>query len=137
MRDAVVDPTPLPAAVAAGSLDPLIRAIEEHLASLGAALRDRDAIAIETHAHGLHQALALAIQRFGQAARLPGGVPPPLRERLARAGAQVAAQRESLARATSALDRAIDVLMPAPVRPLAYAAGGGLQRPPRADHLNA
>ena len=40
-------------------------------------------------------------------------VPAPLRHRLAVASAQVAAQRQSLARATAALDRAIDVLIPA------------------------
>jgi hypothetical protein len=39
-------------------------------------------------------------------------VPPPLRERLKLASGLVASQRESLARATAALDRAIDVLMP-------------------------
>ena len=35
-----------------------------------------------------------------------------LRQRLALAGGQVAAQREALARATASLDRAIDVLIP-------------------------
>jgi hypothetical protein len=39
-------------------------------------------------------------------------VPPALRERLAQASGQVVAQRESLARATAALDRALDVLLP-------------------------
>ena len=39
-------------------------------------------------------------------------MPPALRRRLASASGQVAAQRESLARATAALDRAIDVLLP-------------------------
>ena len=37
-----------------------------------------------------------------------------LRQRLALAGGQVAAQREALARATASLDRAIDVLIPRP-----------------------
>ena len=48
---------------------------------------------------------------FTQVAR-SGPVPPELRRRLATASGQVAAQRESLARATAALDRAIEVLMP-------------------------
>jgi hypothetical protein len=39
-------------------------------------------------------------------------VPSALRNRLAHASGQVAAPRESLARATAALDRAIDVLLP-------------------------
>ena len=57
------------------------------------------------------QQLAQAIVSFSEAAR-SGAVPPNLRHRLALAGGRVAAQRESLARATAALDRAIDVLMP-------------------------
>ena len=140
MLDAAVDPLPPPSAIAIGGpggLDPLVGAIEERLVLLGGALRDRDATAIETHSHELHRALALAIQRFSHAARLPGGVPAPLRTRLARAGAQVAAQRESLARATAALDRAIDVLIPSPSLPVAYAARGGMDRPLRADHIDA
>ena len=39
-------------------------------------------------------------------------MPPALRDRLATASGQVVAQRESLARATAALDRALDVLLP-------------------------
>ena len=39
-------------------------------------------------------------------------MPPALRDRLAQASSQVVAQRESLARATAALDRALDVLLP-------------------------
>jgi hypothetical protein len=92
-------------------LETLLTAIEHQLAALGDALGDRDAQAIERHAGELHRALATAVQRFVQAAR-SGGVPPALRARLAHASGQVAAQRESLARATAALDRAIDVLMP-------------------------
>ena len=38
--------------------------------------------------------------------------PLALRDRLAQASGQVVAQRESLARATAALDRALDVLLP-------------------------
>ena len=87
------------------------------------------------HAGELHRALALAIDRFSQAAR-SGGVPPPLRRRLAMASGQVAAQRESLARATVALDRAIDVLLPHTAASSTYAPtglndrallGGGIQ----------
>jgi hypothetical protein len=111
------------------TLEDAITAIEQRLAALGLALRDRDARAIELHSQALHQALASAIQRFTHAAREPGGVSPGLRRRLVMAGGQVAAQRESLARATAALDRAIDVLMPTTTGPAAYAAHGGLQRP--------
>jgi uncharacterized membrane protein YccC len=92
-------------------LEAFLAAVEQRLSALGDALRDQDVSAIEQHANELHRALATAVQHFSQVARR-GGVPPPLRKRLAHATAKVAAQRESLARATAALDRAIDVLMP-------------------------
>jgi hypothetical protein len=92
-------------------LETPLAAVEARLASLGTALRDNDSAAIEAEAGELHRALASAIAQFGHAAR-QGGLPPPLRHRLALAGGQVAAQREALARATAALDRAIDVLLP-------------------------
>jgi hypothetical protein len=85
--------------------------VEGCLNQLGEALLRRDTPAIEQHAARLHQALAAAIASFSEAAR-NGAVPPNLRSRLVQAGGRVAAQRESLARATAALDRAIDVLMP-------------------------
>lgn len=94
-------------------LEGLIARVETHLAALGEALRQRDSQGIETHATELHKALAHAMDGFTQAARR-GPVPRPLRHRLAQASGQLAAQRESLARATAALDRAIDVLMPRP-----------------------
>jgi hypothetical protein len=118
-------------------LEGAIASIEERLAALGAALRDCDERAVEAHAHELHRALAAAVQRFSQAARQPGGVAPQLRQRLMAASGQVAAQRESLARATAALDRAIDVLMPSPLPAAAYGAHGGLARQPRAEPLGA
>lgn len=93
-------------------LEVALTQVELGLAALGDALRDRDAGAIDRQASELQRALATAVQRFAQAARR-GGVPPALRQRLATTSGQVAAQRESLARATAALDRAIDVLLPA------------------------
>jgi hypothetical protein len=88
----------------------------------GVMLKADDPAALETAASELHRALSSAVDTFKVAARR-GGVPAPMRQRLALASAQVAAQRESLARATAALDRAIDVLMPAPVV-AGYGAGG-------------
>ena len=117
------------------SLDDAVGAIEHRLHALSGALCDREAAAIEFHSQALHQALAAAIQRFAGAARQPGGVPPALRQRLALAGGQVAAQRESLARATAALDRAIDVLMPSPAGTAGYAAHGGIDRTQPGSHF--
>jgi hypothetical protein len=108
--------------------------VEGQLAQLGAALRLNDPQALESAASGLHRALAAAIDHFRHAAR-SGGVPAPLRQRLATATAQVAAQRESLARATAALDRAIDVLIPG--APPTYSAAGAAARAASSGSLRA
>jgi hypothetical protein len=103
---------PHPASLEPGAeLEHALASVEQRLASLGEALRARDAQAIDQHAAELHRALADAVHCFAHAARA-GGVPPALRRRLAHASGEVAAHRESLARATAALDRAIDVLLP-------------------------
>lgn len=100
--------------------------METRLAALATALHARDTAAIDLHSTELHGALARAVSHFAAATR-NGGAPPALRRRLARAGGMVAAQRESLARATAALDRAIDVLMPS-VGGTLYTAEGGADR---------
>lgn len=92
-------------------LETALAAVEHRLSALGMALCVRDTVGIDLHATELHRALATAVDQFALAARR-GSVPPALRHRLANTSGQVAAQRESLARATAALDRAIDVLMP-------------------------
>jgi hypothetical protein len=92
-------------------LESALAAVEGQLTALGDALCERDSAGIDVHATELHRALAAAVDHFARAARL-GSVPVAMRHRLASASGQVAAQRESLARATAALDRAIDVLMP-------------------------
>jgi hypothetical protein len=132
-------PTPFdatPGSSPAAPLEASLEAVEAHLAALGLALRDRDAAAVECHATDLHRALAAAMQRFAQASRQAGGVPQPLRQRLALAGGQVAAQRESLARATASLDRAIDVLLP-PSPAAVYGHPGLAERPLASAGLQA
>jgi hypothetical protein len=123
----------------AHAVDPVLESalgdVEARLSALGEALRARDAAAIESHAAELHRALARAVDRFTAAAR-QGSVPPPLRRRLASASGQVAAQRESLARATAALDRAIDVLIPRDV-PALYSAIGATERGLRGGSVQA
>jgi hypothetical protein len=102
-------------------LESMMQKVEAELAALGEALRQHDGLAIEDHAQQLQRALELAVDGFTLAAR-SGSIPPPLRSRLAQAGRRVAAQRESLARATIALDRAIDTLLPRDQSP-GYGAG--------------
>jgi hypothetical protein len=107
------------AAQAEDELNQSLEMVEQHLTSLGQAVRGRDSDAIDRNAVLLHKALATAVDRFSSAARR-GRIPEPLRKRLAAASGQVAAQRESLARATAALDRAIDVLIPREASAAAY-----------------
>lgn len=112
-----------------------LAALEERVLALGEALRERDAARIESEAAALHRALAGAVDQFGRAARL-GPIPAPLRRRLMAAGAQVAAQREVLARATASLDRAIDVLLPAAAHGV-YSASGATERPGQTGQASA
>jgi len=116
-------------------LETRLAGVESRLGGLGAALRARDAAAIDLHAVELHQALAAAVEEFSKAAR-SGPVPPALRSRLASASGQVAAQRESLARATAALDRAIDVLLPRDAGAL-YSSWGAAERSLRGGVIQA
>ncbi len=116
----------------ATELERPLRAVEDSLTALGLALHRQDSQAVDRVAAELHAALAAAVDHFTRAAR-SGGVPPVLRQRLALAGGQVAAQREALARATASLDRALDVLMPRHATPHSgtmplYSAAGGADR---------
>jgi hypothetical protein len=123
------------ATAAATPLEDSLGHVESRLAALGTALRARDAAAVDLHAVELHRALATAVDEFTSAARA-GRVPPALRTRLASASGQVAAQRESLARATAALDRAIDVLLPRDAGGL-YSSWGGAERNLRGGAIQA
>jgi hypothetical protein len=116
-------------------LETAVSAVETRLAALGDSLRSRDSIGIDVHATELHRALAMAVDQFAVAAR-QGSVPPALRNRLANTSGQVAAQRESLARATAALDRAIEVLMPRDGTSL-YSTLGGTDRAARGGSILA
>jgi len=100
-------------------LEARLAAVEVRLVALGNALRARDPADIDLHASELHRALAIAVTHFSDAART-GPLPPALRNRLATASGQVAAQRESLA-------RAIDVLLPRDSMAL-YSAYGAADR---------
>ncbi len=112
----------------ASELERPLAAVEMQLGALAQALTQQDVGAVDRAASDLHAALAAAVDQFTRAAR-NGGVPLPLRQRLALAGGQVAAQRVALARATASLDRAMDVLLPRQAPTGVYAANGGAERP--------
>ena len=102
--------------------------LEHGLAALSDALRERDASRIDAAARGLQEALALAAQPLARSAR-ERRLAPDLQQRLMRAGAMVAAQRDAVARASASVDRGLHVLLPAPAA-TTYAAGGVAERPP-------
>ena len=123
----IQSPQELKAVQLAAALEPPLKAVEDQLLALGQALHQQDVAAVDQAASSLHLALAAAVDHFGRAAR-NGGVPAPLRHRLALASGQVAAQREALARATASLDRAMDVLIPRLAPSALYSAAGGSER---------
>lgn len=108
-------------------LERLLSAVENELDALGSSMKQHDSALIERHASGLREALTRAIDVFTRAART-GQVPTALRARLMKASGQVAAQRESLMRATVALDSAMDVLLPR-TREVVYAKPGPRPQP--------
>jgi hypothetical protein len=91
-------------------LEQTLVAVEQRLSALGLALFSLDLPAIERHGFELHRELLQAVQCFSQAA-CQRVLPFKLKQRMVEATSKVAAQRETLARATEALDRAIDVLI--------------------------
>jgi hypothetical protein len=131
----LTDPPALTRAPAA--LEAALEALEQPLAALGAALREHNAAGVERHAAELHRALAVAVQRFGPAARENQGLPSAGRQRLTRASVEVAAQREGLARASAAIERALAVLMPAPQPAAVYGTGGQNARAATSGCLHA
>ena len=118
------------------ALEDTLAAVELCLASLGEALRQQDLGDIDVQSAELHHALARAVDHFSRAAR-SGTIPLALRRRLAHTSGHVAAQRESFARATAALDRAIDVLLPREAPSLYGAQGNSSGRGPLGGRLQA
>jgi hypothetical protein len=105
------------------ALVPLLAELEGALTQVQLALSQRDAVLLERQASQVQRLMSEAL-----GAARSGSLPPELRARLAQAGAQMAAQRQTLGRATAALDRAIDVLMPSEPIGLYGATGRNLRR---------
>jgi hypothetical protein len=125
-----------PHSVAADPFLPLLGDLEAALVLVQDALNQRDASALERHAASVQRLMTEAL-RQGRARGQEGQLDPALRQRLAAAGAQVAAQRVALGRATASLDRAIDVLMPAEPLGLYGQAGKALRQRSSGDSVSA
>jgi hypothetical protein len=117
-------------------LEQSVSHVEARLGALGEALRVHRAEAVEAEAAELQRALAAAVDQLRRSARA-GNLSPQLRQRLALASGRGAAQRESLARASAALDRAIDVLLPTASPRGAYSAAGISERRPHSGMVQA
>jgi hypothetical protein len=117
-------------------LEQSVENVESRLLALGEALRVHHAEAVEAEAAELQRALAAAVDQLRRSARV-GQLTPQLRQRLALASGHVAAQRESLARASAALDRAIDVLLHSATPLVAYSASGLSERPLQSGMVSA
>jgi hypothetical protein len=116
------------------SLPPQLAELEAALSLVQQALTQRDPALLELHAGQVQGLLAQALA----SARAPGAkLPAPLRERLAMAGAQLAAQRQALGRATASLDRALEVLMPSEPLGLYAQSGRPLRQRSSGDSLSA
>ena len=120
------------AAHATNTADPLIAELEAALAGVHQALVERDPLALEQHSGAVQQRMTrlLTLARQGQ-------LNAPSRQRLAQASALLAAQRVNLSRASSALDRALDTLMPAESIGLYGQAGKTLKRRSSGDSVSA
>lgn len=112
------------------ALDALVAAIESRLDALAGAMQQRDAQAIETHAQELQRALAAALTRLSHDPER-AAVPRELQQRIARAGARVAQQREQVARASGGVERELTVLVPAAAPGAVYGQGGQTARTAR------
>jgi hypothetical protein len=104
-------------------------AVERQLAAFRAALAGAGADRLQAETAALQRTLAAAIGPLRRQAQA-GALDPALRRRLAAVGAQVVVQRELLARAGAAAERALGVLLPAATPPAGYDAGGHGHRAP-------
>jgi oligoendopeptidase F len=110
----------------------LLAELETALSLVQQALKQQDAALLEQQAVAVQRLMAEALD---QARQQP--IEAGLRQRLAACGAQMAAQRQALFRATAALDRAIDVLMPREATGLYGESGRAVRQRSSGDSLTA
>ncbi len=113
-------------------MPPLLTELEAALSLVQQALSQRDAVLLERQAVEVQRLMAEALAHSRERP-----LDPQVRHRLARCGAQMAAQRQALFRATTALDRAIEVLMPRESTGLYGESGRSLLKSSSGDSLMA
>jgi hypothetical protein len=101
-------------------IDGALQQVQARLAAMADALGQDQAESLA--------AAAVELQRALEPLRRAGRLPPERRRQLAELAADTAAQRESVARASAGLQRAINVLLPGHAPGAAYAADGSQPR---------
>ena len=112
----------------AADLPQNLDAVAQRLAALRAALADPGGDRLQAEAAALQRTLAAAIGPLRRQVQT-GALDGEQRRRIARLSAEVATQREALARAAAAADRALGVLLPDAAARRGYAASGHGTRP--------
>lgn len=116
-------------------LEAALASVELQLGRLADALRERDGATIDAVAAALQRALGDTLDRCSRHARRHGELPAALRQRLLLLSSQVNAQRAGLARATAAMERAVDLLLPR--HAALYNAQGGADQARQSGSLRA
>ena len=124
-----VHAAPLPGATAA------LITLERALADVGTALREQDVAAMNEHGATLQRELARLAEPLAQALRHSTDL--ALRTRVAHLCAQAGAQRQAVARALAAQQRALEILMPVPPPAQLYSSIGSAAALPRRGLLLA
>ncbi|MBN8503850.1 MAG: hypothetical protein J0L58_05210 [Burkholderiales bacterium] len=119
------------------TLSPLLTELETALCRVQQALSQRDTALLEQQAAAVQRLMVAALSQAQAMQALQAPMEAGLRRRLAACGAQMAAQRQALFRATSALDRAIETLMPAEPVGLYGDSGRQLRKRSSGDSLTA
>ena len=115
----------------AGAAEPALAAVERAIASLGDALAQADAGAVESATDGLQAALRGAMGALAALAR-GGAIPAELRQRLAAARGQVGVQREAISRAAAGVEQHLEILLPrSPASASVYGPQGAGRGPGR------
>ncbi len=109
--------------------------LERALADVGTALREQDVAAVNAHGTTLQRELARLAEPLAQALR--HNTDPALRTRVAHLYVQAGAQRQAVARALAAQQRALEILLPVPPPAQLYSNIGGTSALPRRGLLLA
>ena len=109
------------------SLEESLSAVEQLIEKVSAALLAADPQALEQSSTALRDAAARLTYALEQSAQRGQPLPAPLKKRVEDIGAQLANQREGLARLSANADRQVAGLLPEAGAPATYGDGRAVQ----------